>query len=532
MLPYDLAHFCCHNGLKQRLARMTLNGYNVGMKLLGCRLSSGLAAIVVIGCHDYTCADTASCVAASGDNQSSSEVLDASASSQLDAGIVTDANPHSAEATSSAERPSDRTRTSSAEIVEESTSAQDRPSTIAEDTGLTSIPALESSSVEVSPSADTSESSSEPPPRPPVTMGQAAELVLGQSDFETVAAGNGSSMFASASSLCSDGARLWVLDLANSRVVQFNAQPIANKQQADMAIGQPSLVEYTDGPSTPNLKKPSDFYKRDTIGDVFSDGRVLAVADGANRVLIWRNVPREHGAPWDVILGQADDSSEQPGLGASKLSGPEGVWTDGERVIVADSLNHRVLIWETLPLVNGQPADLVLGQADFESKEAPEPPTGFSMNHPSDVLFDGQRLFVSDSQNNRVLVWNEFPTESGTPADYAVGQASLETANCHAGAESANEIGLCGPGQLATAAHRIFIADRANFRVVVHTPVPLMSGSAAVSVLGAVDFSGAEVAEPQRITPRGVAVFGTKLFVSDSSVANGRSRVLRYQLAE
>ena len=34
---------------------------------------------------------------------------------------------------------------------------------------------------------------------------------------------------------------------------------------------------------------------------------------------------------------------------ADHMYAPRGVWTDGTRVVVADSGNHRVLIWHTFP---------------------------------------------------------------------------------------------------------------------------------------------------------------------------------------
>lgn len=507
------------------------------MRFLGGRLHSAIALLLVAGCRDYTCADTASCVGVTTPSSPTDGEAGAPTSALADGGTrpgSSDSVMPDADAGATGQEHSSDTEPAQASTslgAPDSTAWQDASPPDSAPAGSTSVSVNEGSSTEAWESTAAS-SSSTVPSLPPVTTGQSADLVLGQSNFETVTPGNGDSMFSSASALSSDGAHLWVLDLANSRVVQFNAQPIGNKQEADLAIGQLSLLEYTDGPASPHLKKPTDFYKRDTMGDVHSDGQVLAVADGANRVLLWHAIPTAHGARWDVILGQGDDSSDQSGLTASTLNGPEGVWTDGEKVVVADSLNHRVLIWQSFPTVSGQPADLVLGQADFESKVAPDPPTATSMNHPSDVVFDGERLFVSDSKNNRVMVWNQFPTESNTPADYAVGQGSLATGNCHAGAESANQIGLCEPGQLTFAGGNLFVADRANFRVVVHAPLPEMSGVPAVSVLGAADFTGTAVAEPQKITPRGVAVFGAKLFVSDSSVASGRSRVLRYQLGE
>src|SRR5690606_1578498 len=193
------------------------------------------------------------------------------------------------------------------------------------------------------------------------------------------------------------------------------------------------------------------------VGDIHSNGEVLVIADGANRILLWNEIPTTNGVPWDVMIGQTDHSASSSGLSATQLNMPEGVWTDGNRVIVADSMNHRVLIWTSLPTTNGQPADLVLGQADFVSSEAPTPPSPSSMNHPAGVVFDGKRLYVSDKENNRIMIWKEMPTRNHQPADYFVGQTSGSTGHCNAGSDAVNPIGLCSPAKLTVAHNSLFI---------------------------------------------------------------------------
>jgi hypothetical protein len=96
----------------------------------------------------------------------------------------------------------------------------------------------------------------------------------------------------------------------------------------------------------------------------------LIVSDtGQNRIFIWNNLPSDAFERPDVVLGQTD--SYQTGrnggvnVSASTLQYPSGLWSDSQRLIVADAWNHRVLIWHQFPTQNGQPADVVLGQPDF-----------------------------------------------------------------------------------------------------------------------------------------------------------------------
>ena len=50
----------------------------------------------------------------------------------------------------------------------------------------------------------------------------------------------------------------------------------------------------------------------------------------------------------NVILGQKDDHQMDRNAGeevsGSSLQYPSGIWTNGEKIIVADAWNHRVLV--------------------------------------------------------------------------------------------------------------------------------------------------------------------------------------------
>lgn len=161
----------------------------------------------------------------------------------------------------------------------------------------------------------------------------------------------------------------------------------------------------------------------------------LLVADTAqNRLFIWRNLPTgEHQKP-DVVLGQIDKSdtgrNARGSVTASSLFYPSGIWSDGERLIVADAWNHRVLIWNQLPTTDGQSADVVLGQPDFESNEPNiqglrQPPSAQSLNWPYGVYSDGQGLWIADTGNRRVLYFQSIPTSNFATADAVIGKPSF-----------------------------------------------------------------------------------------------------------
>ena len=111
---------------------------------------------------------------------------------------------------------------------------------------------------------------------------------------------------------------------------------------------------------------------------------------------------------------------------SSQLYGPRGVWLDNDRLIVADTGNHRVMIWHDIgPEIGAhQSADVVLGQPDFATEGAQAggrgPEAGFRL--PTGVLVHDERLVVADAWNHRVLCWDEVPTRSDTAPDLVVGQ--------------------------------------------------------------------------------------------------------------
>jgi hypothetical protein len=75
------------------------------------------------------------------------------------------------------------------------------------------------------------------------------------------------------------------------------------------------------------------------------------------------------------------------------------------------------------PVTNGQSADLVLGQPDFTSSEANNGGRSErSLSWPQSVAAVGDRLWVADAGNARVLQWNAMPVPNFAAADLVLGQ--------------------------------------------------------------------------------------------------------------
>lgn len=119
------------------------------------------------------------------------------------------------------------------------------------------------------------------------------------------------------------------------------------------------------------------------------------------------------GQDADLVLGaKGFNHSGGPLL----LNHPSGLATDGKALLVADRWNNRVLIWKSAPAKN-TPPDLVLGQPDFTQNNSGA--GRHQLNWPGNVAItlDGKRIAVTDTSNDRILIWNSFPTKNGQPAD-------------------------------------------------------------------------------------------------------------------
>jgi DNA-binding beta-propeller fold protein YncE len=100
-----------------------------------------------------------------------------------------------------------------------------------------------------------------------------------------------------------------------------------------------------------------------------------------------------------------------------------------ERLFVQDTANYRVLVFNVNPssITSGENADYVLGQQTFFTGTAGTPQNSFYDNEYGGLAFDSvrQRLFVSDTYGNRVMVFDlSNGITSGMNASYELGQTS------------------------------------------------------------------------------------------------------------
>ena len=290
-----------------------------------------------------------------------------------------------------------------------------------------------------------------------LTTGQAARVVIGQPTFTAATPGASEALLGAVSGLAYANNTLFVVDSnrlgafpVNHRVLFFKnlasqipspeAELDVNFNRCQICVGSANLVLGQPDFEKAELKAASATTLR-TPGAIATDGATLAVADSDNnRVLIWRSLPTYNQQPADVVVGQPDFTRAVPNDGGGfspnnrSLKGPQGVWIQDGRLYVADAGNNRILIWNSIPASNHQPADIVLGAPDFNTFVQPDltkatiDAQANTLLTPVAVSSDGIRLFVTDLGHNRVLIWNTLPSRNQQPAEVVIGDKSMTTA--------------------------------------------------------------------------------------------------------
>ncbi|WP_289268484.1 hypothetical protein [Nitrospira tepida] len=246
----------------------------------------------------------------------------------------------------------------------------------------------------------------------PTTSHCPPDLVLGQKNFEDVEINRGCAA-PSAETLywpygvCCWGDSLIVADTGNRRVLIWFTPPTQNGQAADLVLGQTDFAgkdENAGGaPSARSMRWPHGIARW---------GNKLCVADaGNNRVMIWNTLPSTCGAESDWILGQTDVAQVDHNGGqywphAGSLNMPYGIASAGDWLVVSDTANSRLLGWHVRDLGTGARARALAGQRSFEMKGDNQWgfPTPDTICWPYGVSVCEGMLAIADSGNNRVVI--------------------------------------------------------------------------------------------------------------------------------
>jgi len=353
------------------------------------------------------------------------------------------------------------------------------------------------------------------------TNGQAASVVIGQLDFDGGLPNRGNATPAANTidkpydvKVISN--RLYIADRNNNRVLGFDSIPASNNANADFVIGQDSFTTNVSGIANNQLNNPRSFDS--------GDNQFFVGHSNGGRINHWSSIPISNALA-DLTIGQ-DGFIEGSFFSCEQNKFNfivDSIQYVSGKLIASDSAGHRVLIWNSIPSTSGVAPDIVLGQQDFTHCAANDAnndgvsegvPTASTLSAPRGVWSDGTKLLVSDNNNDRLLIWNEFPTSNFQAADIVLGQANFTSYVARSGITAKNMI----PEGVYSNDNQLFVADGDGSRVMIWDSWPITNNQAADRVLGSETLTAGQQALGNNAnldTPKALTVFEDKLILSD-----------------
>lgn len=358
-----------------------------------------------------------------------------------------------------------------------------------------------------------------------LTNGAAAEAVLGQSDFTSNTPGCAANKFEQPRGIFVDsGGRLWVADEFGDRVLRFdNASTKANGANADGVLGQSDFTNCLGAVAQNKVNDPADVY-------VDAVGRLWVADEENNRVLRFDNAAaKANGANADGVLGQSGFTTNTAATTQNGMNFPQALVLDGAgNLFVAEYNNRRVLRFNNAAAkANGANADGVLGQSNFTGNANNVTATGLGRSYGVTMDSDG-RLYASDYENNRVLIYeNAAALANGSAASYVLGQPGFTSGTANNGGVSASS--LYAPRRLFfdNTGRRLWVADGANNRVLRYLALATtttLTSSLNPSIFGQSVTFTATVNESEAAAPTGTVSFKDGATTLGTGTVNGSGR--------
>ncbi|HTQ55870.1 MAG TPA: hypothetical protein VMI94_15490, partial [Bryobacteraceae bacterium] len=279
--------------------------------------------------------------------------------------------------------------------------------------------------------------------------GQAARLVIGQSTFTSEDPNSSDTVLGAASGIAFAGDTLIVADSNRVGAVPTNHRVLLYKGASSMFPGPGAELPY-------NSKCP------------------VCVGQAT------------------TVLGQPDFSTTTLNLNAtsSSLRLPTAVASDGVHLVVADTDHNRILIWNSMPTINNQPADVVVGQPNFTSVATSAAPTATSLRGPQGVWIQNGKLYIADTGDNRVLIYNHIPTKNGVAADVVLGEPNFTTniqIDISKDITTATASNMLNPVAVTSDGTKLIVTDLGYNRVLVWNSIPTSNAAPADWVVGQPD---------------------------------------------
>ena len=362
---------------------------------------------------------------------------------------------------------------------------------------------------------------------------------------------------------------LWVTDPGNNRVLRFNAGTLTqggNNPSADIVLGQ-SDFQTNALPTGQNFTRLGKNFLFQPSALAFDPQGRLFVIDDLDRVLVYVP-PFFIGAPAVRIMGvvpQVAGGPPPPRINETTLGfvdaqnnphPPTSIFFVGNNPFVVDSGNHRIVKfdpfdqWPVETTAFSPPGKAVFGQQDFFSfriNRGQPQPSETSLASPAGGVFFNNQLYLADAGNNRVLVIPLSADGTLSAANRLLGQTDFKynSVNLIEGREFFFQVGFTngiavGGGSVvidtASDPPHLYVSDPLNNRVLGYRDYrKVKAGAVADLVLGQPDLFTAETNYPRNDPvqvndqglsfPEGLALDAAgNLWVAD----RGNGRVLRY----
>jgi len=299
---------------------------------------------------------------------------------------------------------------------------------------------------------------------------QQPQLVLGQASATGARRNAGSKVSGSTlhypSGLWSDGKRIIVADAWNHRVLIWHEWPQQHGQAADVVIGQPDFN--TNLPNVRGVGQAPDARTLYWPYGLCSDGKSLWIADTGNRrVLYYENIPTENYQAADQLIGkrsftERDYTPTDAVWPYSVKIGPQGA------MAITDTQYYRVLLWHDRNKAFTQPADCLIGQADFSANGMNQYalyPAAHTLNWCYDSCFYGDGILIADTGNSRVLWFDSLPLRHNEAACNLIGKPNFSTGSEYSATVFGTENALYWPFSISVHQNILALADTGNHRV-------------------------------------------------------------------
>lgn len=246
----------------------------------------------------------------------------------------------------------------------------------------------------------------------PFTNGMNASGVIGQPDFTSSFSAAAQNRFLVVlGDVLDKSGNLYVAD--TDRIMQFQP-PFTDGMNASIVFGQPDFTTLNEGPATPNgLYREADA-ATDSKGNLW-------VADTWHSRILEFTPPFSTNMNASLVLGQTSFTSNLGGTAQNLFLDPNAVAFDSaDNLYVVDWGNNRVLIFRP-PFSTNMNASVVIGAPDFTTKLPPTVSQNAFGQAEGVAADEAGNLYVSDSNNNRILQFVP-PFTDGMNAAVVIGQ--------------------------------------------------------------------------------------------------------------